>query len=52
MREVQARPKRYGTMTMSMDSMIFWYRFYMESKDVMVLYGFLGIFMSPKPRVC
>ena len=27
------------------------YGFYMESKDLMVLYGFLGIFMSSKPRV-
>ena len=29
----------------------FWYGFYMESKELMVLYGFLGIFMSSKPRV-
>ena len=28
-----------------------WYGFYMESKDLMVLYGILGNFMSFKPRV-
>ena len=35
-----------------MDLYDFWYGFYMERKDLMVLYGFLGIFMSPKPRIC
>ena len=34
-----------------MDFYDFWYGFYMESKDLKVLYGFLGIFMSSKPRV-
>ena len=29
----------------------FWYGYYMESKDLMVLYGILGKFMSSKPRV-
>ena len=29
----------------------FWYGYYMESKDLMVLYGILGNFMSSKPRV-
>ena len=29
----------------------FWYGYYMESKDFMVLYGILGNFMSSKPRV-
>ena len=33
MREVQARPKRYGTMTMSMDSSKIWY-------GSLVLYGY------------
>ena len=28
----------------------FWYGYYMESKDLMVLYGILGKFMSSKPR--
>ena len=35
-----------------MDFYDFWYGFYMESKDLMVLYGLLGIVMSPKPRAC
>ena len=34
-----------------MDFYDFWYGFYMESKDLMVLYGILGNFMSFKPRV-
>ena len=34
-----------------MDFYDFWYGFYMESKGLMVLYGFIGIFMSSKPRV-
>ena len=38
-------------MDSSMDFYDFWYEFYMESKKLMVLYGFLGIFMSSKPRV-
>ena len=38
-------------MELSMDFYDFWYGFYMESKELMVLYGFLGIFMSSKPRV-
>ena len=29
----------------------FWYGYYMESEDLMVLYGILGNFMSSKPRV-
>ena len=29
----------------------FWYGYDMESKDLMVLYGILGNFMSSKPRV-
>ena len=36
--------KRYGLYD-------FWYGYYMESKDLMVLYGILGNFMSSKPRV-
>ena len=36
--------KRYGFYD-------FWYGYYMESKDLMVLYGILGNFMSSKPRV-
>ena len=38
-------------MDTSKDFYDFWYEFYMESKKLMVLYGFLGIFMSSKPRV-
>ena len=38
-------------MDSSMDFYDFWYGFYMENKKLMVLYGFLGIFMSSKPRV-
>ena len=38
-------------MDSSMDFYEFWYGFYMESKKLMVLYGFLRIFMSSKPRV-
>ena len=34
-----------------MDFYDFGYGFYMESKELMVLYGFLWIFMSSKPRV-
>ena len=34
-----------------MEILKFWYGFFMESKKLMVLYGFLGIFMSSKPRV-
>ena len=34
-----------------MDFYDFWYGFYMESKELMGLYGFLEIFMSSKPRV-
>ena len=29
----------------------FWYGYYIESEDLMVLYGILGNFMSSKPRV-
>ena len=29
----------------------FWYGYYMESEDLMVLFGILGNFMSSKPRV-
>ena len=36
--------KRYGFYD-------FWYGYYMESNDLMVLYGILGNFMSSKPRV-
>ena len=36
--------KRYGFYD-------FWYGYYMESEDLMVLYGILGNFMSSKPRV-
>ena len=38
-------------MDFSMDFYDFWYGFYMERKELMVLYGCLGIFMSSKPRV-
>ena len=34
-----------------MDFYDFWYGIFMESKDLMVLYGILGNFMSSKPRV-
>ena len=37
----------YETMYIEYGFYDFWYRFYMESKDLIVLYGFLGIFMSP-----
>ena len=36
--------KRYGFYD-------FWYGYYMESEDLMVLYGILRNFMSSKPRV-
>ena len=38
-------------MDSNMDFYDFCYGFYMESKKLMALYGFLGIFMSSKPRV-
>ena len=44
-------PRMNFCMDSSMDFYDFWYGFYMESKKLMVLYGFLGIFMSSKPRV-
>ena len=34
-----------------MDFYDFLYGFYMESKDLMILYGILRKFMSSKPRV-
>ena len=34
-----------------MDFYDFLYEFYIESKDLMVLYGILENFMSSKPRV-
>ena len=40
----RSQAKRYGFYD-------FWYGYYMESKDLMVLYGILGNFMSSKPRV-
>ena len=42
--ERKIKKKRYGFYD-------FWYGYYMESKDLMVLYGILGNFMSSKPRV-
>ena len=50
--EEEKPSKKVWKLTLSMDFYDFWYGFYMESKDIMVLYGVLGIFMSPKPRVC
>ena len=43
--------KGMDSMIFGMDFYDFWYGFYMESKDLMVLYGILGNFMSSKPRV-
>ena len=40
----RSQEKRYGFYD-------FWYGYYMESKDLMVLYGILGNFMISKPRV-
>ena len=40
----KGRSKRYGFYD-------FWFGYYMESEDLMVLNGILGNFMSSKPRV-
>ena len=57
-REEEGGAKKVWKLTLStkilkfcMDFYDFLYGFYMESKELMVLYGFLGIFMSSKPRV-
>ena len=54
-RKKREEPRKVWKLTLSMDSCMdfydFWYGFYMESKDLMVLYGILENFMSSKPRV-
>ena len=50
-RRGRRRRGRRGRRKKGMDFYDFWYGFYMESKDLMVLYGILGNFMSSKPRV-
>ena len=52
---MKRKRRRKGKSSQGMDSCMdfydFWYGFYMESKDLMVLYGILENFMSSKPRV-
>ena len=53
-REEEEKRRRKGDkkgMDSCMDFYDLWYGFYMESKDLMVLYGILENFMSSKPRV-
>ena len=49
------KKRRKGKSSQGMDSCMdfydFWYGFYMESKDLIVLYGILENFVSSKPRV-
>ena len=50
-RKMKKKKRKKREEPKGMDFYDFWYGFYMESKDLMVLYGILGNFMSSKPRV-